>query len=579
MLYKGLGVSPGIAIGKAFTIRSFSLEILEERPSGPEEELQRFMKAISSSVEELRRMREKAGREMGREAAAIFEAHIEMIEDPIFLERVKDRIRNGGVSATYAVANVVNELIDKLSNAKEDHFRERISDLIDVGGRILRHLGRPSKQDLSFIPNESIVVAYDLAPSITMHLPRDKVIGIATDIGSQTSHTVILAKALEIPAVVGLERITQVVKDGDTLILDGSDGIVIVNPDEELIRKYRNRYLSFLSWKKMLEGIRDLPAETIDGHRVILSANIEMEQEMESLSRYGAHGIGLYRTEYLFIDRASLPSEEEQFEVYKRVAEMASPYPATIRTVDIGGDKFISYLDLPEELNPFMGLRGIRLCLQRCDIFDTQIRAILRASAFGKIRIMFPMISDVKELRDAKRRIGFIMEDLSRKGIPFDDRVRIGAMIEVPSAALTARILAKEADFLSIGTNDLIQYCLAVDRVNERVSYLYDPFHPSVLMLIKETVEAARIAGIPVSVCGEMAGDPLSAALLVGLGVDELSMSTSSIPAIKEMIRSTSYEELREMARKALSMESGEEIRELIAEKISRKLVCQISED
>jgi phosphotransferase system enzyme I (PtsI) len=579
MLYKGLGVSPGIAIGKAFTIRSLSLEILDERPSDPEEELQRFMKAISSSVEELRRMREKAGREMGREAAAIFEAHIEMIEDPIFLERVKDRIRNGGVSATYAVANVVNELIDRLSNAKEGHFRERISDLMDVGGRILRHLGRPSKQIPSSIPNESIVVAYDLAPSITMHLPRDKVVGIATDVGSQTSHTVILAKALEIPAVVGLERITQVVKDGDTLILDGSDGTVIVNPDEELIRKYRSRYLSFLTWKKMLEGIRDLPAETIDGHRVILSANIEMEQEMESLSRYGAHGIGLYRTEYLFIDRASLPSEEEQFEVYKRVAEMASPYPVTIRTVDIGGDKFVSYLDLPEELNPFMGLRGIRLCLQRCDIFDTQIRAILKASAFGKIRIMFPMISDVKELRDAKRRIGFIMEDLSRKGIPFDDRLKIGAMIEVPSAALTARILAKEADFLSIGTNDLIQYCLAVDRVNERVSYLYDPFHPSVLLLIRETVEAARTAGIPVSVCGEMAGDPFSAALLVGLGVDELSMSTSSIPAIKEMIRSTSYEELREMARKALSMESGEEIRELIAERISGKFICQIPED
>lgn len=576
MVLKGLGVSPGIAIGKAFLLKSFSFEILEERTSNPEGEIDKFLKAASSSLEELRALREKAGREMGREAAAIFDAHMEMIEDPIFINRVMERIRDGKISAAYAVANVVNELIDRLSNAKEIHFRERISDLMDVGGRILRHLGRPSRYDLSSIPSESVLVAYDLAPSITIHLPREKVVGIATDIGSQTSHTVILAKALEIPAVVGLERITQVVKNGDMIVIDGSDGTVLLNPDEEILQRYRNRYISFISWKRMLEGIRDLPAETVDGHRVTLSANIEMEQEMNSLRRYGAQGIGLYRTEYIFIDRTSFPSEEEQFEIYKRIAEMASPYPVTIRTVDIGGDKFISYLDIPEELNPFMGLRGIRLSLQRYDIFDTQIRAILRASAFGEIRTMFPMISDIKEVREAKRRVSSIMEDLSREGIPFDRGIKIGIMIEVPSAALMARSLAKEVDFFSIGTNDLIQYCLAVDRVNERVSYLYDPFHPSVLRLIKETVDAGKSAGIPVSVCGEMAGDPFAAALLIGIGVDELSMSTSLIPMIKEMIRSVSYEELKEIANKALSLESGEEIKDLIVSKISGKLVCPI---
>ena len=416
------------------------------------------------------------------------------------------------------------------------------------------------------------MIAYDLSPSDTASLHKKNVIAFATDIGGKTSHTAIMAKALEIPAVVGLKTVTKGVKSGATVIVDGSNGLVITDPDQETLAKYEQAKTKIAEFDASLTHLRDLPCVTRDGHQVHLSANIEIPDEMPSAKSHGANGIGLYRTEFFYLEHVDLPTEQEQYEAYKNVAEQMSPDSVVIRTLDLGGDKFMSQLKIPKEMNPFMGWRAIRFCLARPDIFKVQLRAILRASAHGKLKIMYPMISGVEELREANKLLGEMKDELRRENVPFDQNIKVGAMIEVPSAAMTADILAREVDFFSIGTNDLIQYSLAVDRVNEKIAYLYEPAHPAVLRLIKSVIDIGHKTNIWVGMCGEMAGDPAFALLLLGFGLDEFSTSPVNIPRIKQIIRSVDYKTAQEIANEALTLSTGTEIEEFAARKL-RELV------
>jgi len=437
-----------------------------------------------------------------------------------------------------------------------------------VGNRVIKNLLGKEEKNLASLSKEVIVVAYDLSPSETAQMHREKVIGFVTDVGGKTSHTAIMARSLEIPAVVGLQNVTQNIKDGDTIIIDGTAGLVIVEPTEKELRAYRKKKEEIILQDKELAKIRELPAETRDGHQIELVANIEFPEEIPSAIEHGAQGIGLYRTEFFYLNRTDLPSEEEHFQAYRRVAERFAPQAVIIRTLDLGGDKFISHLAVPKEMNPFMGWRAIRFCLERLDIFKVQLRAILRASRYGKIKVMFPMISGVEELRRAKEVMEEVKDNLKKDEVPFDEEIKIGVMIETPSAAITADILAKEADFFSIGTNDLIQYALAVDRINERIAYLYNPGHPAIIRLIKQTVDAAHQRKIPVGMCGEMAGEPYFAPLLLAMGLDELSMSPVVIPEVKKVIRSITFKEGKKLLEDALKLSTGEEVASFLKENL-----------
>jgi len=570
---KGVGASPGIVIGKAYVLDMTKLKISPKKILDEEVEVQinNFKEAVSRTEKEIIRVRDKVQEEMGEEYANIFEAHLLVLKDPLLIFEVSERIRKDHINVEYALWEVLEMITGNISGLEDEYMRERVVDIYDIGRRILENLMGTTSVPFWELKEDAIVIAHNLTPSDTSHMYQGKIIGFATDIGGQTSHTAIMARALEIPAVVGLRDISFRVKSGDILIIDGSHGVVIINPDEETIEEYERKKRLFDEFKAGLAWLRDLPGQTNDGYRIDIAANIELPEEVEVVINEGAEGIGLYRTEFLYLDRADLPDEEEQLEAYQQVISQMNPFPVTIRTLDVGGDKFLSHLGTPPEVNPFLGLRAIRLCLRHKDMFKTQLRALLRASTFGRLRIMFPMISDLEELREAKKILDEVKQELKIEKICFDPNIELGAMIETPSAAMISDILANEVDFFSIGTNDLIQYTIAIDRVNEQLIHLYNPLHPAILRLINYTIESAHKRGKWVGMCGEMAGDPLFTVILVGMGLDELSMACTSIPKVKEVIRSINIPEAKELVQKILKLERADEIEGLLKEVMYKK--------
>ncbi|MFC1703162.1 phosphoenolpyruvate--protein phosphotransferase [Candidatus Omnitrophota bacterium] len=574
---KGIPAAPGVAIGPAYL---FGKEEFVISPRGITEaevssEIVRFEEALIKTRHEIIEIQRKIEEQMGTEHAEIFDAHLLVLEDRMLIEDVISHVKKGKLCVEYVFSEVLKKYINVFSRIEDEYLRERISDINDVGKRILRNLLGKTRQVVSDLQDQYIIVAHDLSPSDTAMMHRKNVIGFVTDIGSRTSHTAIMAKSLEIPAVVGLEVATLKIRDGDILIIDGRGGLVIADPSKDTLDKYKTARQRFDSQKGRFYQLKDLPAETTDGRTVEVVANIELPEEIPAIIEHGAFGIGLYRTEYFYMNRIDLPTEEEQFEAYKHVAEAMLPHSVVVRTLDLGGDKFVSKLQVPKDMNPFLGWRAIRFCLARPDIFKVQLRAILRASAHGKLKMMYPMISGIEELRQANIILNDAQRELRNEGIPFDEDMKVGAMIEVPSAALTADILAKEADFFSIGTNDLIQYALAIDRTNEKIAYLYEPAHPAVLKLVKAIIDAGHAANIWVGMCGEMTGEPALALLLLGLGLDEFSMPSVIVPQIKQMVRTVSYKQAQKVAQKALTLSTGKEVEEFSDSQL-RKLAPEI---
>ncbi|WP_241754884.1 phosphoenolpyruvate-protein phosphotransferase PtsI [Koleobacter methoxysyntrophicus] len=571
---KGIAASPGIAIGHAYVLKEEEILINTQNISESEvdKEIKTFEEAVLKSKQQLERIKTRTELEMGKDKAEIFKAHIMVLEDPALIEEVKQKIRNERIKADNAVDQVIKEFVAVFEAMEDEYMKERAADVKDVGTRLLKNILNIPFQSLADIQDEVIVVARDLTPSDTAQMNKSKVMGFATDIGGRTSHSAIMARSLEIPAVVGLGNISSSTKNGDTVILDGNDGIVIINPDETTLERYLELKEQHKKLQEELAKLRELPAETLDKHRVELAANIGTPKDVKGALDNGAEGIGLYRTEFLYMDRDNLPTEDEQFEAYKAVAEAMEEKPVIIRTLDIGGDKRLPYIDFPEELNPFLGWRAIRMCLDRPEIIKTQLRAILRASSYGKLRIMYPMVSNISEVRRANAILEEAKKELEREGISFDREIEVGIMVEIPAAAVAADILAKEVDFFSIGTNDLIQYTLAVDRMNENIAHLYQPLHPAILRLIKNVIEASHTNGIWTGMCGEMAGDVNAAPILLGLGLDEFSMSAVSIPRVKKIIRSLTLKQAKKIADKALNMESPEDIEEYMKDIVNQIL-------
>jgi len=571
---KGIAASPGIAVGKAYILEKEEYCILEYKikKEEVEGELERFEVAVESSKKDLGKIKKRVEEELGEKEAYIFQAHLYILEDPLFVQDITKRIRRQRLNAEAAVRRTLKVFEAKFASARAEFIRRRFGDVEDVGEHILRNLLKRPTLSLSHLKEKIIVVADDLAPSDTASMQKSNILGFATNVGGRTSHSAIMARSMEIPAVVGLGNITNKVQPGSVVILDGNKGRVIVNPTSQQLANYRTKKERFISHRKELEILRSLPAQTLDGREVGLAANIAGPEEVDLAVREGAEGIGLYRTEYLYMNRSTLPSEDEQMEAYKKVLEKAAPSSVIIRTLDLGGDKFLSHFPVPAEINPFMGWRAIRLCLERVDIFETQLRAILRASRFGNGKIMYPMISGVEEVRKVRRILTGIKEKLKREGTPFAENVETGVMIEIPSAAIIADLLAKEVDFFSLGTNDLIQYSLAVDRVNEKVAYLYQPLHPTILRLIDNVVKCAHRENIWVGVCGEMASDPLSVLILLGLGVDEFSVAPTSLLEIKKIIRNTNWEEVQGIAAKLLKSKTSPEAKRFAERRLSQRI-------
>ncbi len=571
---KGIAASPGIAMGRAYILEKQEYCILEYKikKEEVEQELKRFEMAVENSKGDLGKIKKRVEEELGEKEAYIFQAHLYILEDPLFIQDITRRIKRHRLNAETAVKRTLDVFEAKFASARAEFIRRKFGDVEDVGEHILRNLLKRPTRTLSHLEENIIVVADDLAPSDTASMQKGRIMGFATNVGGRTSHSAIMARSMEIPAVVGLRDITEKVEPGSVVILDGNRGRVIIKPSSQQLENYRKKKKIFISHKKNLEILRSLPAQTLDGREVSLAANIAAPGEVELAVREGAEGIGLYRTEYLYMNRSTLPSEDEQVEAYKKVLEKAASNSVIIRTLDLGGDKFLSHFPVPAEINPFMGWRAIRLCLERVDIFETQLRAILRASRFGNGKIMYPMISGVEEIRKVNQILAGIKEKLRREGTPFAENVEAGIMIEIPSAAVIADLLAKEVDFFSIGTNDLIQYSLAVDRVNEKVAYLYQPLHPTILRLIDNVIKCAHREGIWVGVCGEMASDPLSVLILLGLGVDEFSVAPTSLLEIKKIIRSAEWKETQEIAVKILKSKTSYEAKRLAQRRLSRSI-------
>jgi phosphoenolpyruvate-protein phosphotransferase (PTS system enzyme I) len=561
-IFYGIPVSPGIVSGKIY-IFDHEDDALVERDLNDAEipgEIVKLENALIETRREITEIQEKIAESIGLSHAEIFSAHLLVLEDRTFLEEIIKGVETQKKNVEHIFQQVMNKYIKAFSEIEDAYLKERMSDIQDVGRRVIHNLIGKSGHDLSNLTEEVVVIAFDLSPSDTALMHEENVIGFATDIGGKTSHTAIMAKSIGIPAVVGLHNISQKVKAGDFTIIDGNKGIVYINPTEETQKIYADKKFHFLDYEKHLQTVKDLPTITKDGKTLRLQANIEIPEDIPSVISHGAEGIGLYRTEFLYMNRNDLPSEEEQYQAYHKVAEAIAPQTVIIRTMDMGGDKFLSHLHLPKEMNPFLGWRAIRFCLARHDVFKTQLKAILRASEQKNVKLMYPMISGLNEIKQANEILQEAKEDLKKEGKPFDESIKVGIMVEIPSAALTADTIARHVDFFSIGTNDLIQYSLAVDRVNEKIAYLYDPAHPAVLRLIKSIIEAGHKAGIPVSMCGEMAGDPYSVVLLVGMGIDELSMSPFSIPEIKILIRNLDHSEMQRVAENVINYETPEAI-------------------
>ncbi|MBS1521836.1 MAG: phosphoenolpyruvate--protein phosphotransferase [Bacteroidetes bacterium] len=569
MTISGIGVSPGIAIGKARVIKKQAVVLTGILLLNDEEitiAIEKFDKAVAVSVIEVEMMMNNHDALQGSEGVEILEAHIELLGDPQIREDVVEKIQTERKNVNDAVIEVIQAAVEVFKSMDDDYMSARAADIEDIGNRIVKNLTPAIAIDQDYEAG-TIIIAEDLAPSDTISMDIAKIAGFATQIGGKTSHAAIIAKSRGIPAVVGCGADLKSVQDGDMLILDGQSGSIIIDPDQETILKFEAKRDSWLKELSLLKSLKDTPAKTIDGTEIHLFANIADSAEMENALEFGAQGSGLFRTEFLFLGRNDFPSEEEQFEFYKAVALKAKGKPITVRTLDIGGDKQLAYFNFPEEQNPFLGYRAIRLCLDKKDIFITQLKAILRASEFGKLKIMFPMIATVNEIRAAKAILKEAMQTLTDQGTAFDKAIKIGIMIEIPSAAVIADLLAKEVDFFSIGTNDLTQYTLAVDRMNEKIKDLYDPFDPGVLRLIANVIEQRHKNHIEVGMCGELASDPRATFLLIGMGLTEFSMSASSIPVVKNKIIKASLTEARKVYEAVMQMDNSKDITNYLQEK------------
>ncbi|MBW1805415.1 MAG: phosphoenolpyruvate--protein phosphotransferase [Deltaproteobacteria bacterium] len=578
-ILQGIAVSPGIIIGKArFVDRSrqkiiYQYLIDEKQVS---REVERFKDALETTKEQIISLKSKMNDQV-KEHAFILDTHLMIVDDSMVSDSTTSTILEEKINAEWALRKSVQKIRKIFEKIDYEYIRDRINDVENVAERILRNLAGKEQDSLSEINERVIVVAHDLSPADTSELNTSMVMGFITDVGGRTSHTAIMAQALKIPAVVGLESVTHQVEDNFLLIVDGYKGEVIIGPDENTIVAYEEKRSRHEIYKSNILRLSHLPAETVDGYKITIKANIEFSEEVVAAKDHGSEGIGLYRTEFLYLRNKGVPDEDDLFEDYRGVAEESSPDPVTIRTLDLGGDKFSSDMKLTDEMNPALGLRAIRFCLKERDIFKSQLRAILRASKYGQIQMMFPMISGLQELLDAKKILGEVMDDLDRERVEYDRDMKIGIMIEVPSAVVVADILARHVDFFSIGTNDLIQYALAIDRVNEHVAFMYEPYHPAVIRMIQQSVNAARDAGIGVSLCGEMAGDPFCTSILLGTGIAELSMNTGGIPIMKEIIRSISMKEAEEDLKKILELTTAKEVRSFIEKKI-RSLLPELRE-
>ena len=567
-MIKGIAASNGIAIAKAYKLVMPELKVDKVEIEDVEKEIKAYEDAMAQTAKELVAIKEAASKNLSEEEAAVFDAHALVLEDPELKTQVEDKIRNEKCNATAALDEVAATFISMFEMMDDDYFRERAADIKDVSRRLLANLLGKSLPNPSLIDEEVVVIAGDLTPSDTAQLNKNLVKGFATNIGGRTSHSAIMARSLEIPAVVACKTITEDVNDGDIIVLDGIEGTVIVNPDEETIRTYEAKRDEYIAYRNELKKLVNEKTVSTDGHHVELVANIGGANDLPGVIENGAEGVGLFRTEFLYMESANLPTEERQFDVYKEILEAMEGKAVVVRTLDIGGDKEIEAIDMPKEMNPFLGVRAIRLCFQREDIFRTQLRALLRASVYGDLRIMFPMIATLAEFRKAKGILLEEKEKLIAEGIEVSDSLQVGIMIEIPAAAVLADQFAKEVDFFSIGTNDLIQYTFAADRMSSGVSYLYQPYNPSILRLIKNVIDAAHKEGKWAGMCGEMAGEQLAAPLLLGLGLDEFSMSATSVLSQRKLIRNLSQAEMKELADKALNCCTMEEVVALVEKAI-----------
>ncbi|WP_108649648.1 phosphoenolpyruvate-protein phosphotransferase PtsI [Dongshaea marina] len=561
-MISGILASPGIAFGKALLLKEDEI-VINQQPIADqqiEQEVKRFLEAREASAAQLEIIKEAARETFGEEKEAIFEGHIMLLEDEELEEEVISFIKDNNASADRAIHTVIEQFANMMAELDDPYLKERATDFRDIGSRLLKNALGIEIVNLSTITEEAILIANDLTPSQTAQINLDYVLGFITDLGGRTSHTSIMARSLEIPAIVGTNDITQRIQHGDFVVLDAINNEIVINPSEQQLTHYREVQHIYLKEKEELKQLKDLPATTLDGQNVEVCSNIGTVKDVDGALRNGAEGVGLYRTEFLFMDRDALPTEDEQFNAYKEVAEAMPDQPIIIRTMDIGGDKDLPYLDLPKEMNPFLGWRAVRIFFDRPEIMNTQLRAILRASAFGKLRIMFPMIISVEEFRFLKQRVEELKIELRSEGHAFDESIEVGIMIETPAAAVMAPHLAKEVDFFSIGTNDLTQYTLAVDRGNELISEMYNPLTPSVLTLIKQVIDASHAEGKWTGMCGELAGDERATLLLLGMGLDEFSMSAISIPRIKKLIRNTNFSDAKDLADRVLAMGTAKEI-------------------
>lgn len=571
MLCKGIGAAPGYAIGEAFIIHEQKLDVVTRSLSVDEvvTEIQHFEQIVSEAIREVEEIQEKARQELGQDEADILSAQIMVLEDPEYIGEIKETIRARAINAEASVQEVTEKFLKLFNEIDDEYLRERAIDLRDVSCRLLQGLKGVKSLSIEGIPENAILIAHDLSPSDTAQLSADKVGGIVTEIGGRTSHSAIMAHSMGIPAVVGLQSIVGQVKTGECVIVDGIEGKVYLNPVDSVIQEYSVKKDKFEARHSNFKKLVNEETVTQDGLRIQIGANIGNPQDAKVALANGAEGIGLYRTEFLYMGKTELPSEEEQFLAYKEVATMFGKQPVVIRTLDIGGDKELPYLNMPKETNPFLGYRAIRLCLGRIEIFRTQLRAILRASDYGNIKIMFPMIATLEELRAANRVLEEAKQELTKANIAFDTNIEVGIMVEIPATAILADQFAKEVDFFSIGTNDLVQYTMAADRLNEKVSYLYQPFNPSVLRLIKGVIIAAHQEGKWVGMCGEMAGDLMAIPILLGLGLDEFSMSASSILPVRFLVRQLTQEKAAKIAQAIFNINSAEDIRHFVEQELS----------
>ncbi|HDY5913957.1 TPA: phosphoenolpyruvate--protein phosphotransferase [Staphylococcus aureus] len=564
-LIKGIAASDGVAIAKAYLLVEPDLTFdKNEKVTDVEGEVAKFNSAIEASKVELTKIRNNAEVQLGADKAAIFDAHLLVLDDPELIQPIQDKIKNENANAATALTDVTTQFVTIFESMDNEYMKERAADIRDVSKRVLSHILGVELPNPSMIDESVVIVGNDLTPSDTAQLNKEFVQGFATNIGGRTSHSAIMSRSLEIPAIVGTKSITQEVKQGDMIIVDGLNGDVIVNPTEDELIAYQDKRERYFVDKKELQKLRDADTVTVDGVHAELAANIGTPNDLPGVIENGAQGIGLYRTEFLYMGRDQMPTEEEQFEAYKEVLEAMNGKRVVVRTLDIGGDKELSYLNLPEEMNPFLGYRAIRLCLAQQDIFRPQLRALLRASVYGKLNIMFPMVATINEFREAKAILLEEKENLKNEGHDISDDIELGIMVEIPATAALADVFAKEVDFFSIGTNDLIQYTLAADRMSERVSYLYQPYNPSILRLVKQVIEASHKEGKWTGMCGEMAGDETAIPLLLGLGLDEFSMSATSILKARRQINGLSKNEMTELANRAVDCATQEKVIELV---------------